>query len=79
MCIGLIRGDVNPADGLTKVNGNGGLKRIMETGIDGTPVEQWISREAENSQSYCCEVLGGSVNEAIGTDTEAMTGTADKD
>lgn len=78
MSIGFIRDDVNPADGLTKFNGNGGLKRIRETGVDGTPVEQWISREAEKSQSTGYGVLGGSVNGAIGMGTEGKSGTAGK-
>lgn len=44
-CIGLIRGEHNPADCLTKPVGNGALRRLMETGRDETPVESWIIRE----------------------------------
>lgn len=43
--IGLVKGEVNPADGLTKPGGNGALRRIIETGRDTTPVESWIVRE----------------------------------
>lgn len=49
--IGLMRGDVNPADGLTKPDGNGALKTIVESGRDLTPVEQWIERECVDEQS----------------------------
>lgn len=44
-CLGLVRGDANPADGLTKASGNSALRRLMETGRDETSVEQWIERE----------------------------------
>lgn len=44
-CLGLVRGEANPADGLTEAFGNGALSRLMETGRDDTPVEQWIERE----------------------------------
>lgn len=33
-CIGMVRGDINPADCLTKTTGNDSLRRIMETGVD---------------------------------------------
>lgn len=38
--IGLIKGCDNPADDFSKINGNGTLKRILDSGIDETPVEQ---------------------------------------
>lgn len=50
--IGLVTGLSNPADGLSKIGGNGALQKILETGMDETPVEQWIERtlmQATNS------------------------------
>lgn len=40
--IGLIRGAVNPSEGLTKEDGNGALRLMRRTGHDSTPVYQWI-------------------------------------
>lgn len=58
-CIGLLQESLNPADNLTKIDGNDALVFIMETGIDVTPVEHWI--HIERYQSTGSELLGGSV------------------
>ena len=42
--IGLVRGDVNPADALTKPNFGKPLTTILKTAIDETPITQWIHR-----------------------------------
>lgn len=42
--IGLIGSATNPADGLSKVNDNGSLLDLMDSGVDKCPVEQWIIR-----------------------------------
>lgn len=75
--IGFVRGSVNPADGLTKVDSNGALMRIIETGMDTTPVQQWIHREEMQDdvqgemQSTGNVLIGGSVK---GTDDESHDG-----
>lgn len=55
-CIGFVRGSDNTADDLKKAGGNGALKRIMETGFDGTPVEKWVVRE--NGDEGCEKSIG---------------------
>lgn len=42
--VGLLRGDTNPADALTKENDNGALDAILSSGIDNTSVAVWINR-----------------------------------
>lgn len=58
--IGLIRGSANPADGLTRPQGNEALRRLMQTDMDKTPVEQWIVRDI--GQSTGMDGLGVSVS-----------------
>lgn len=42
--VGLVQGKDNMADGLTKAKSNDALERFLDTGVDNTPVEQWIIR-----------------------------------
>lgn len=41
---GLIRGTDNPADALTKIDDNNALEIILSTGLEETPVREWIVR-----------------------------------
>lgn len=58
--IGLIKGSDNPADDLSKINGNGALKQILDSGFDETPVVQWIERD--ELQSKRCDNETGVLN-----------------
>lgn len=49
--VGLVRGDQNPADGLTKENDNGALDALLESSLDGTDVELWIDRTQAKTHS----------------------------
>ena len=42
--VGLVPGDGNPADGLTKPSSCQALHEIMKNGVDDTKVTQWIYR-----------------------------------
>lgn len=42
--VGLVRGENNPAEGLSKLNGKKALQKILTMGIDEIPVELWIER-----------------------------------
>ena len=42
--IGLIHSDDNPADGLTKINGNGALQRLLQTNSLNHSVRQFVIR-----------------------------------
>jgi len=42
--VGLIASCDNIADALTKVRGCGALDSLLRTGIDNTPVAQWVIR-----------------------------------
>lgn len=42
--VGLLCGQDSPADGLSKVNDNGALQRLLEKGKDFTKIMQWIER-----------------------------------
>lgn len=62
--IAFIRRYINPADTLTKFGGNYALWRIMESGADQKPVEQWMSCDG-SGQSTCSVFLGSTVNNTI--------------
>lgn len=47
--VGLIRGDHNPEDALSKLNNKGRINIIFAPGVDDTPVEQWIMRRDPSS------------------------------
>ena len=42
--VGLVPGKSNPADGFTKPNPCNALREILKSGIDETPVSQWVIR-----------------------------------
>ena len=42
--VGLISGELNTADGLIRPNFSRLLNEIMKTGVDKTPVVQWVIR-----------------------------------
>eukprot|EP00170_Pyropia_yezoensis_P005437 contig_22078_g5451 len=44
--VGLLKSEHNAADGLTKPHHCTALERIMSTGEDNNPVQQWIIRAA---------------------------------
>lgn len=47
--IGLVRSKHNPADELREIERIKVLAIVLETEIDGTPVEQWINRDIVQS------------------------------
>lgn len=47
--VGLVRGEDNPADALSKIAGNQALRRVLVDGMDETPVVLWIERTAVQS------------------------------
>lgn len=49
--IGLVRRELNLADGLTKENDNGVLDMLLHTGVDITEVELWIERNIDATNS----------------------------
>lgn len=51
--VGLVSGEDNMADALTKTNPNHALRDVMDTGYDKTPVKQWIIGKEEASASDC--------------------------
>lgn len=42
--VGLVRGEDNPADALSKIHHNGMLHKLIENNKDETPVQEWIVR-----------------------------------
>lgn len=46
--VGLIRGENNPADALSKLAHNGKLHELLDRQVDETPVESWIMRTNNN-------------------------------
>lgn len=42
--VGLVKGENNPADALSKLANNGKLSELLDRGVDETPVESWIMR-----------------------------------
>lgn len=42
--VGLVRGNDNPADALSKIGSRYGWSDIIEKGVDHTPVQEWIDR-----------------------------------
>lgn len=49
--VGLVRGENNPADALSKLSNNGKLREVLDAGVDSTPVESWIMRTEDNSEA----------------------------
>lgn len=49
--VGLVSTRHNPADGLTKVKGNGALEKMLSTEHDTCPVEQWIIRQHSSHEN----------------------------
>lgn len=49
--IGLVRGEDNPADGLSKVKDNGALRTLLTKDKDKTKVVQWIERSGAPMQT----------------------------
>lgn len=47
--VGLVSSDDNIADALTKENSNDALDKLIRTGLDKTPVQQWIIRTNTSS------------------------------
>lgn len=43
--VALVRGDLNPADALSKVKGNFALDALLRDSSDTTPVDPWIERD----------------------------------
>lgn len=42
--VGLVAGKYTIADGLKKLKRNDALERVLDTGVDDTPVDQWVVR-----------------------------------
>jgi len=56
--VGLVMSDNNIADSLTKVKPSGALEPLLATGVDRTPVEQWVIRPGTASPCQTTEVPG---------------------
>lgn len=53
--IGLIWGDKNPDDALSKLTGNRKLDRLIETHIDDTQLVQWIDCSSIQASTIATE------------------------
>lgn len=49
--VGLVRGEDNPADALSKIGSRNGLLDIIEKGVDKTPVQEWIVRTDDRTHA----------------------------
>ena len=56
--VGLVTSDNNIADSLTKVKPSGALELLLATGVDRTPVEQWVIQPGTASPCPTTDIPG---------------------